>query len=93
MAATFDHHLGRWFRGSLDHAPGAGEFDDSALMKTFGAAGLGLFPAPMLVADALAERYGVALAAPCDGVEERYWAIGTEKRVQHPLVQRLLSAG
>lgn len=85
--------LERWFeRHGLVPEP-AGEFDDSALMKTFGAAGLGLFPAPMLVAEALAERYGVALAGPCDGVEERYWAIVTEKRVQHPLVQRLLSAG
>jgi LysR family transcriptional activator of nhaA len=27
---------------------------------------------------------------PCEGVKESFFAIGTEKKVQHPLVQRLL---
>jgi LysR family transcriptional activator of nhaA len=27
---------------------------------------------------------------PCEGVTEHFFAIGTEKKVQHPLVQRLL---
>jgi LysR family transcriptional activator of nhaA len=26
----------------------------------------------------------------CDGVDEQFFAIGTEKKVLHPLVQRLL---
>ena len=29
-------------------------------------------------------------SGPCDGVEEHFFAIGTEKKVLHPLVQRLL---
>jgi LysR family transcriptional activator of nhaA len=29
----------------------------------------------------------------CEGVEETYCAIGTERRVQHPLVQRVLARG
>jgi LysR family transcriptional activator of nhaA len=28
----------------------------------------------------------------CEGVKENFFAIGTEKKVQHPLVQRLLLA-
>jgi LysR family transcriptional activator of nhaA len=27
---------------------------------------------------------------PCDGVSEHYFAIGTDKKVLHPLVQQLL---
>jgi len=27
---------------------------------------------------------------PCEGVEDFFYAIGTERKVQHPLVQRLL---
>ena len=27
---------------------------------------------------------------PCDGVEEHFFAMGTDKKVLHPLVQRLL---
>ena len=34
--------------------------------------------------------YGVKRVGPCEGVEEHFFAIGTEKKVSHPLVQRLL---
>ena len=68
----------------------AGEFQDSALLKTFGASGLGLFPAAELVGPELAATYGVRCLGRCPEVEEQFWAIGTEKKVMHPLVQRLL---
>lgn len=70
----------------------AGEFDDSALLKTFGSTGMGVFPAVEWVHDDLVARYEVRRIGPCDGVEERFYAIGTEKKVAHPLVQRLLPA-
>jgi LysR family transcriptional regulator, transcriptional activator of nhaA len=69
-----------------------GEFDDSALMKTFGASGMGVFPAATLVEDELLQRYGVQRVGECAGVVEKFFAIGTEKKVQHPLVLQLLSA-
>jgi LysR family transcriptional activator of nhaA len=69
----------------------AGEFEDSALLATFGAGGMGVFPAPELSHEELTSRYGVKRVAPCDGVEEQLFAIGTERKVVHPLVQRLLA--
>jgi LysR family transcriptional activator of nhaA len=69
-----------------------GEFEDSALLKTFGASGMGVFPMAERVQRALHTRYGVARVGGCDGVEETWFAIGTERKVQHPLVQRLLPA-
>ncbi|NQW92550.1 MAG: LysR family transcriptional regulator [Polaromonas sp.] len=69
-----------------------GEFEDSALLKTFGAAGMGVFPAADLIHDELIERYNVKRVGPCDGVAEHFYAIGAEKKVLHPLVQRLLPA-
>jgi LysR family transcriptional activator of nhaA len=69
-----------------------GEFDDSALLKTFGAGGMGAFPAPALVHAELLARYGVQCLGACDGVQEHYHAIATDRRVQHPLVQQLLQA-
>jgi LysR family transcriptional activator of nhaA len=69
-----------------------GEFEDNALLVTFGAAGMGVFPAPELLDDKLATRYDVQRVAACDGVEEQFFAIATEKKVLHPLVQRLLPA-
>ena len=67
-----------------------GEFEDSALLATFGAAGMGVFPATELIHDKLTSRYDVKRLGPCDGVEEHFFAIGTDKKVLHPLVQRLL---
>lgn len=67
-----------------------GEFEDSALLKTFGASGMGVFPAAEWVHDDLLARYGVQRLGSCQGVSEHFFAIGTEKKVQHPLVQRLL---
>jgi LysR family transcriptional activator of nhaA len=69
-----------------------GEFEDSALLKTFGAAGMGIFPAPQMVHDDLVARYGVQLVGPCEGVEEHYFAIVAQKKLLHPLVQMLLPA-
>ncbi len=83
-------HLDAWFERHGVQPRIAGEFDDSALLKTFGAAGMGIFPAAEWVHDELIAHYAVRKLATCDGVNEHFYAIGTEKKVQHPLVQRLL---
>lgn len=82
--------LDTWFEAHGLRPRIVGEFDDSALLKTFGAGGMGVFPAPALVHAELLARYGVRCLGPCDGVDEHYYAIATERRVQHPLVQLLL---
>ena len=69
-----------------------GEFEDSALLKTFGASGMGVFPAATLADGELTHRDGLTCIGACDGVEELFYAIGTEKKVQHPLVQRLIAS-
>jgi LysR family transcriptional activator of nhaA len=86
-------------RGRLDHwlmqrglrVRVVGEFEDSALLETFGGSGLGVFPAALSVKDDLLHRHHVQLLGPCDTVEEHYYAISTERRVEHPVVQRLLA--
>ena len=84
--------LDHWFEQHGIRPRIVGEFEDSALLKTFGASGMGVFPAADWVHDDLVARYGVERVGPCEGVVEHYFAIGTEKKVQHPLVQRLLPA-
>ncbi len=82
--------LDAWFERHSIQPLIAGEFDDSALLKTFGSAGMGIFPAAEWVHDELIAHYAVRKLGTCDGVSEHFYAIGTEKKVQHPLVQRLL---
>ena len=70
-----------------------GEFEDSALLETFGGSGLGVFPAALSVQDDLLQRHRARLLGPCEGVDEHYYAISTERRVKHPVVQQLLARG
>lgn len=82
--------LNQWFEKHGVRPRIVGEFDDSALLKTFGASGMGVFPAAEMVDHELQAHYGVKRIGPCEGVHEQFFAIGTERKVQHPLVQRLL---
>jgi len=84
--------LDQWFERLGLKPRVVGEFEDSALLKTFGAGGMGVFAAAEKVHDELTARYHVKRIGPCDGVEEHFFAVGTEKKVLHPLVQRLLPA-
>jgi len=79
-----------WFdrKGLRPHV--AGEFEDSALLATFGESGLGGFPATEWSHDELILGRGLQLLGRCDEVVEHFFAISAERRVQHPLVQRVL---
>lgn len=90
--AAVRQRLDAWFERHALRPRVVGEFEDNALLVTFGAAGMGVFPAPALLDDKLQSRYEVQHLAPCEGVDEQFFAIATEKKVQHPLVQRLLPA-
>lgn len=86
VRARLDH----WFEQHAIRPRVVGEFADSALLKTFGASGMGVFPAAEWAHEDLLAHYSVQRFGPCEGVTEHFFAIGTEKKVQHPLVQRLL---
>jgi len=84
--------IDQWFE-RLDITPNiAGEFEDSALLKTFGAAGMGVFPAAEMVQEEMTERYKVRRVGPCEGVEQHFYALAAHKKLLHPLVQKLLPA-
>ena len=82
--------LDQWFEHKGIRPRIVGEFEDSALLTTFGASGMGAFPAVEMVHDDLVAHQQVKKLGICDGVQEHFFAIGTEKKVQHPLVQMLL---
>lgn len=89
-SAAIRPRIDHWFE-RLGIKPNiVGEFEDSALLKTFGAGGMGVFPAADLIHAELIERYSVKRVGTCDGVAEHFYAIGAHKKVLHPLVQKLL---
>lgn len=76
----------RWLEKKGVNPRIAGEFDDSALMKSFGEAGLGVFPSPAAIADEVVFHYQVARIGQTDEIRERYFAITVERHVKHPAV-------
>jgi LysR family transcriptional regulator, transcriptional activator of nhaA len=84
--------IDQWFERQGVRPRVVGEIEDSALLKTLGAGGMGVFPAAEVVHDDLLARYKVVCIGRSEGVAEQFFAIGTEKKVLHPLVQRLLPA-
>lgn len=78
--------LVRWF-DTLNVKPRVlGEFTDSALLKTFGQMGLGLFCGPEVIDAETQRMYGVEIAGRTADVRERFYAISVQRKVTHPAV-------
>ena len=60
------------------------EFEDSALLKVFGSDGLGVFPAPTAVEEEIKQQYRVELVGRISEVQERFYAISAERRLNNP---------
>ena len=69
-----------------------GEFDDSALLKVFGQAGVGAFAGPSVIAREIARQYGVKVIGRAEGPVERFFAISAERRLKHPGVVAISAA-
>ncbi len=68
------------------------EFDDAALMKVAGAAGLGVVPVPERVLADASLRYGLARAGVAKDCRVSYFAITVQRRITHPAVSAMLGA-
>ena len=84
--------LDQWFDSHDIRPLLVGEFQDSALMKTFGQAGAGLFAAPSAVEKEVMEHYRVAVVGTVDKLVERFYAISAERRLKHPAVLAISEA-
>jgi LysR family transcriptional regulator, transcriptional activator of nhaA len=69
-----------------------GDFDDSALLKAFGAAGAGVFPAPLALRGEIEQRYDGVLIGIAEDVLQAYYAISNERRVSHPAMSAITTA-
>lgn len=66
-----------------------GEFDDSALLKVFGQAGMGVFCAPSVIENEILKQYYVKPVGRTTAIQEKYYAITAERRIKHPMVVHL----
>jgi LysR family transcriptional activator of nhaA len=78
--------LDEWMNGASIRPNIIGEFEDSALLMSFGQRGAGLFPAPSPIAAEVARQYGVVPIGVVPGVRELLYAVSVERRIKHPAV-------
>jgi LysR family transcriptional activator of nhaA len=88
-SATHDRLLD-WYRQQGIHPHLVGQFDDSTLMKSFGKAGMGIFPAPLAMADEIARLYGVERITTLDDVTLSYYLVSAGRQLSHPGVQAVM---
>lgn len=78
--------LTRWFE-RIDVQPHVvADFDDTALMKTFGQGGVGVFPMPSIVAEETAAQFRVVPIGRTDDVRHQVYAVTTERQIRNPAV-------
>ncbi len=82
----------RWFDAQGVRPVVAGEFEDSALMKAFGEAGVGIFPGPSAIEQEVNKHYRTKVVGRMDTVSESYYAISVERRLKHPAVAVICEA-
>jgi len=85
--------LNHWFERIRVKPNIVGEFEDSALLSTFGSAGMGVFPAAQWMDNYLIKQHGMVKVAVCDDLQDHFHLIYTQRKVLHPLCARLLASG
>ena len=78
--------LDDWFETHEIYPRIVGEFDDSALLKAFGEAGVGIFAGPTVIAEEICRMYRMAVIGETDDIKERFYAISPERRLKHASV-------
>ncbi|WP_426195762.1 transcriptional activator NhaR [Massilia sp. DWR3-1-1] len=81
-----------WFGQHAVRPDIVGEFEDNALLNTFGRRGLGLFFATAALAGDIEEQFGAVLVGEVDAVREQFFAISNERKIEHPGVEAILAS-
>ena len=84
--------IDRWLDEREIHPLITAEFEDSALMKVFGQAGGGAFPAPSAIEREVIRQYDVKLVGRVEGLRERFFAISVERKLKHTAIMAITAA-
>jgi len=67
-----------------------GEFDDSALVKSFVQGGAGVFAAPSAIEDEIVRQYSVGVVGRTGAMHARFYVLSMERHVRHPAVLAII---
>ena len=84
--------IDQWISKMRLHPQIVAEFDDRALMKSFGQEGLGFFIAPTAIVTEVEEQYKVNAIGTVDEIRESFFAITVERRISNPITTAVIES-
>lgn len=84
--------LDQWLADHNYHPQIRGEFEDSAMLKIAGRAGVGVFATVGAIRGEVESMYGVELIGKIPSIKECFYAISAERRIKHPGVLAISEA-
>jgi LysR family transcriptional activator of nhaA len=90
--ATVRRALDQWFDSARVRPMVVAEFDDSALMYSFGEEGKGVFPSPSVFEPEFRRLSNVEVVGHVKAIRQHFYAISVDRRIQHPAVVAIIKA-
>ncbi|MES9850645.1 MAG: transcriptional activator NhaR [Candidatus Thiodiazotropha sp. L084R] len=90
--SSLRRNLEIWFQRQQIEPVVVAEFEDRALMKTFGERGTGVFTSPTAVEQDVIEKYRVEIVGRSDEVTESFYVISPERHIKHPAINTITQA-
>jgi len=83
--------IDQWISKIGIHPKIVAEFDDSALMKSFGQKGAGVFIAPTVLCKEVEEQYKVKVVGEVAEIKESFYAISVERHIKNSITARIIN--
>ncbi|MET0064850.1 MAG: transcriptional activator NhaR [Candidatus Thiodiazotropha sp.] len=90
--SSLRRNLEIWFQKQQIDPAVVAEFEDRALMKTFGERGTGIFTSPTAVEQDVIDKYGVEVIGRTDEISESFFVISPERHIKHPAINLITQA-
>jgi LysR family transcriptional activator of nhaA len=87
--SSLRRNLEIWFQRQQIEPVVVAEFEDRALMKTFGERGTGVFTSPTAVEQDVIDKYRVEVIGQADEITESYYVISPERHIKHPAINTI----
>ncbi|HXJ23497.1 MAG TPA: transcriptional activator NhaR [Polyangia bacterium] len=84
--STVRRSLEQWLTTRDLHPVIVAEFDDSALARSFGAEGMGVFAAPTVIESEIRRQSEVRVIGRTEEVRQQFYALSVERKIKHPAV-------
>lgn len=91
MDTVLRHSLEQWFEENEIVPDVRCEFEDAAMLKIAGQAGLGVIAMPTIISSEVRNMYGLNTVAELP-VVERFYALSVERKLKHPAVLAISNA-